>query len=638
MHAPTVFCPTCDRYLGVAASCLFCGWDRPAAQHIPASGASLWRLPAAAPADGHPLPLGDRAILADRSGMLAVVSLAGGSVVRQWPVGGALRTSLAVQGKRVYVAKRDGDLLALDLSRLQAPDTSEASLASDDLAAWRLPLASPGAPVSTEGRIYIGNGEGFVTALTDAGDRPEFVWPPVQVGGRVSLAPVPWRRLLLVATSHARGHLVALDAGSGTMIWTQPIGARAAFLLLATRPKGARPAGRQVVVAITDRGHVRAFNPQDGEPLGWDYRIAGGVPVATAGEDGRIYLAGAGGEVVSLDPLSGEARGLADYDDESIIGLAAWKGLLYIATRDGTLHLLDASDGAAHGRWDARGPLTAGPAVLHGTVLVGGEKGWDALPWHLGQWRWAAERYRSQGNLAAAAACHALANEPDAAEQDWLDAGMAERTAWFWTALGDDHRAARAFLRAADGVRTRQPALAATYLNQAADRLEACELTAEAAEFRRQAGRMGRFPHLRLAAANLPAGEIGEPMTAAIEVRNLGNAAADGVRFRLGGRLARCVTGVLLFPLGAGSSEVLEFEGLIPTAAGRERLTVSVTCGGECGPAVRADASFEFDVAEPPGIDLRDDAGSVILRVPKDAPLPRVRVRGMAGSVKVEVT
>ena len=113
-------------------------------------------------------------------------------------------------------------------------------------------------------------------------------------------------------------------------------------------------------------------------------------------------------------------------------------------------------------------------------------------------------------------------------------------------------------------------------------------------------------------------------MTAAVEVRNLGNAAAEQVRFRLGGRLARSVAGELPGPLAAGASAVLEFEGLIPTASGRERLTVSVTCGGDCSTAVRADASFEFDVAEPPpgAITIRDDAGAVIVRVPEGAPLP----------------
>lgn len=627
MHTPTVFCATCGRYLGAALSCIFCGWDRPAALRIPAAGAPLWRLPTAAPADGRPLPVGDAILLVDRTGALAAVSAADGTIRWRWPGGGPLRGVLAAQGERVYAAQREGDLVALDLRHV--PGTPEVP---GTYARWRLPLPAPGAPAVNEGHIYIGSGEGTVTALTDAGERPEVAWR-TPVGGRVALAPVPWRRLLLVATSHAQGRLVALDASRGTVVWTQPLGARAASLLLPSPRRGGVGGG---VLTLTDRGLARAFRLPDGEPLDWAYQIAGGAPVAATGDDGTIYLGGAGGEVVALDPATGATRKLADYDDP-VIGLAHWEGLLYVATRGGKLHLLDAAAGAAQGNWDATEPLTAGPAVMDGIVLVGDEAGWSALPWHLGQWRWAAARFRARGNLEAAAACHALANEPDAAEQAWLAAAAPERPAWFWDGVGDTHRAAAAFRRAADIERTHQPALAAAYLNQAADRLEVCEEPAEATECRKLAGRLGRFPHLRLTLVNIGATEAGEPMAAAVEVHNVGNAAADHVRFRLGGRLARSIEDQLPGPLAANARAVLEFENLIPVASGHQRLTVSVTCGGECGPAVRADASFEFDVAEPPpgAITIRDDAGAVIVRVPEGAPLPRVRVGGMAGMVKV---
>ncbi len=621
MHTPTIFCATCGRYLGAARSCIFCGWERPAALRIPQPGAPLWQLATAAPADGHPLSVSDASLLADRSGALTAASTADGALRCRWAGDGPLRGVLAAQGEHIYAARRDGDLLAFDLK--------------DEMPVkWRFHLPSPGAPATDGSHIYVGSGEGVVTALTDAGDRAEVAWR-TPVGGRIALAPVPWRRLLLVATSHAQGHLVALDAGRGTVVWTQPLGARAALLLL---PSPRRRGIGGEVVTLTDRGQARAFRLPDGEPGHWTYQVAGGAPVAAAGEDGAVYLAGAGGEVVSLDPATGAARKLADYDDP-IIGLAHWEGLLYVATRAGKLHLLDATEGVEQGHWDAGGPLTAGPAIVSDAILVGGEKGWLTLPWHLGQWRWAAARFRAQGNLEAAAACHALANEPDAAEGAWLAAGAPERAAWFWTGLGQDRRAATAFSRAADAVLGPQPALAAAYLNQAADRLEACDEAGEATACRKLAGRMGRFPHLRLALTNIGATEAGEPMTAAIEVRNLGNAASDHVRFRLGGRLARSVAGVFTTPLAAGETRELEFENLIPVASGRQRLAVSVTCGGECGPAVRADASFEFDVAEPPpgAITIRDDAGAVIVRVPEGAPLPRVKVGGMVGMVKVEV-
>ena len=501
MHPPTIFCLTCGRYLGAAAACILFGWQRPAALWLPAAGAPLWRLPTAAPADGHPLPLGDRVILADRAGALAAVSAADGAVRWRWAGDGPLRGQLAGRSNRVYAARREGGLLALTLP----PDDGGAPSI-----AWRFPLPSSGAPALDEGRIYVGSGEGTIYALTDAGDRAEIAWQ-ANVGGRVALAPVRWRHLLLVATSHAQGHLIALDAGRGTVVWSQPLGARAAVLLLcAARRKaphaaGAASAGDEVIV-ITDRGLARAFGLPDGEPSGWTFQVAGSAPVAAGGAHGALYLAGAGGQVVVLPATGGEPRQLADFNDP-VIGLVAWEGLMFAACRGGILHVLEAADGAHVGQWSGSHALTAGPLVVNGTVLVGGEIGWTALPWHLGQWRWAAARYRAWGNLEAAAACHALAGELDAAEQTWLTAGTLERPAWLWTGLGEDRRAAAAFRHAADAERARHPALAAAYLNQAADRLEACEEPAEAAACRGLAGRMGRFPHLRLAMANLPAGK-----------------------------------------------------------------------------------------------------------------------------------
>ncbi len=115
------------------------------------------------------------------------------------------------------------------------------------------------------------------------------------------------------------------------------------------------------------------------------------MPVAAAGDDGMLYLGGGGGVVVALDPTTGATRWRANLPD-ALIGLAAAEGLLFAATRGGQLRVLDTVDGTAHGLWPAGGPLNAGPEVLAGTILVGGEAGWSALPWHLGRWDWAAAR------------------------------------------------------------------------------------------------------------------------------------------------------------------------------------------------------------------------------------------------------
>ncbi len=382
MRTPIVFCATCGRYLGAAERCVFCGWERPAALRTPTAGEPLWRLHTVAAAAGHPLVLGDLVCLADRAGALAAISAADGTVHWRWAGEGPLRGALAGRGDRVYAAPREGELVSLDLSSHSAlPQVDRPRVR------WRFPVPSPGAPTLDDGRIYLGSGEGAVYSLADTGDRPELAWQ-TRVGGRVALTPVRWRHLLLVATSHAQGQLVALDAGRGTVVWAQPLGARAAILLLASP---ARTGSGAEALTLTDRGLARLFRLPDGEPRAWSFQVAGGAPVAAAGDDGMLYLGGAGGVVVALDPTTGATRWQANLPD-AVIGLVAAEGLALAATRGGHLHVLDVVDGAAHGLCSARVPLTAGPEVLAGTILVGAEAGWSALPWHLGRWDWAAAR------------------------------------------------------------------------------------------------------------------------------------------------------------------------------------------------------------------------------------------------------
>ncbi len=218
MRTPIVFCATCGRYLGAAERCVFCGWDRPAALRIPSVGEPLWRLPTVAAAAGHPLVLDDLICLADHTGRAGrglgerrrdALAVAGR--------GAAARRAGRARRSRLRGARREGDLLALDLR-----SCSSLSQTDRPQVRWRFPLPSPGAPALDEGRIYLGSGEGTVYALADVGDRPELAWQ-TRVGGRVALAPVRWRHLLLVATSHAQGQLVALDAGRGTVVWAQPL-------------------------------------------------------------------------------------------------------------------------------------------------------------------------------------------------------------------------------------------------------------------------------------------------------------------------------------------------------------------------------------------------------------------------------
>lgn len=618
MFDSTLFCQNCYRYLGAAERCIFCDWSRPAAARIPAPNQPHWHLPTANPADGVPLMIGNHILLADSAGVLYAARFDDGQLLWRHDCGGALRAGIGARGARVYVATRAGEVIAIE---------------NDGRAAWHFSTRGGASGLTTDQRrIYLGDAEGFVYTLNDAETRAEIAWQ-VSVGQRVSAPPARWRHLLLVVTHHPRGQLVALDANSGAVAWSQPLGARGALAPVLVP----QTAGGALVLATTDQGKVRALPLPSGEPEAWTFQAQADLHAAPIVVGDAIIVGASSGQVTALDASNGATRWTTNLD-EDIVGLSTWEGLVFVGTRAGNVHALMAETGAPVWRWTLAGGLTAGMLAAQGRVFVGGGDGWRALPWHLGKWHWAAEWCASRGALAAAANFYALANEGAAAERAWLAAGQVEQAAWMWSALGQDRQAADVFRRAAEMEQASKPALAAAHLNLAADHFELADETDAARACRQRAGRMGNFPYLKLEAVNLPALEAGEASTIAVRVRNIGNGAARDVQFRLSGQLARCVVGALEQPLAPATEHILEFENLIPTAVGEQWLTVALTYSD--GVQTRqAQARFAVQVAAPPpgAITIQDDTGSVIVRVPEGAPLPRVRIGGKAGLVRYEV-
>src|SRR5258706_5551207 len=99
----------------MAEVCPFCQTPRPAEQRLPAPDMPLWTLPTATAPAGRPLLLGQLMILADGRGRLYGVRTSDGRLAWQYDCGGRLRSPLAAHGKRLYLALRERDILALEL-------------------------------------------------------------------------------------------------------------------------------------------------------------------------------------------------------------------------------------------------------------------------------------------------------------------------------------------------------------------------------------------------------------------------------------------------------------------------------------------------------------------------------------------
>ncbi|MBC2859953.1 PQQ-binding-like beta-propeller repeat protein [Stappia sp. 28M-7] len=158
-------------------------------------------------------------------------------------------------------------------------------------------------PVSDNGRIFVYNQNGDVTALSTNGGR---LWrrslrpegeSGVASGGGVA---VDGGRVF-VATGYSQ--LVALDASSGAVLWTKSINAPA---------RQAPAAAGGTVVAVTQTGEVHAAAQDDGAER-WTYagiaESSGLLAFANpAISSGTVIVPFTSGEVMALDMKNGEPK------------------------------------------------------------------------------------------------------------------------------------------------------------------------------------------------------------------------------------------------------------------------------------------------------------------------------------------
>ncbi|MFB6160656.1 MAG: PQQ-binding-like beta-propeller repeat protein [Haloferacaceae archaeon] len=234
---------------------------------------------------------------------------------------GAISAPTVVDGT-VYVAGvlRDSTLYAVD--------------AASGEERWRVGTAGtpgPGAPAVADGRAYVVDESGAVTAVATADGSER--WQVTPDPGGWAVAPVVADGRVYVAGD---GVVLALDAADGTERWRRDVG------------HGVRP------------------------------------PVAVAG--GTVYAAGRDGRVTALDGDEGTERWGADVDGVGLASptVAGGSDTVYVGAggeggEDGALYALDGDDGAVHWRFDTRSVLfgdytraglATGPAVVDDLLYV----------------------------------------------------------------------------------------------------------------------------------------------------------------------------------------------------------------------------------------------------------------------------
>jgi outer membrane protein assembly factor BamB len=307
--------------------------------------------------------------------------------------GGPVRETPVVSDGLVLVGSDDGALHALD-----ARDGSER---------WRVTTAGRAAssPAVLHGLAVFESGDGVVHAVRqttgeeiwrfafDAGSRDPFVPSPVAAGERivaagetgavVALDPgsgsVMWRFHTgsplhsspcadgdSVFVADAGGRMEAIDAATGAERWR--------FEAAATALSAPVTSGTEVLVAAAD-GRAFALDRASGRLLWTHAAAAPAVLSSPAAGGGLAFFAGGEGAAFEADRIDG--------------GQAAWRfasalrassptlasGLVLFGTDGGTLFALDAQSGREAWRFPSMQAILAAPAIGGGRVYFGNDAG-----------------------------------------------------------------------------------------------------------------------------------------------------------------------------------------------------------------------------------------------------------------------
>ncbi len=230
---------------------------------------------------------------------------------------------------------------------------------------WSYPLDTvPTSVTVANGAVYFGTYERVCALSTHTGtllwcfqiDGPgydEFVDnPPTAVNG-VVYAPA-W-------TGYDSGHVYALHANTGALLWSYPTGGEVL----------SSPAVVNGVVYFgSEDANVYALNASTGALL-WMYQTGYPVYSSPAVVDGVVYTASGDNNVYALDASTGALLWMYQTGDEVLSSPAVADGVVYIGSFDANLYALNASTGALLWSFPTGGLVWSSPAVANGVVYIG---------------------------------------------------------------------------------------------------------------------------------------------------------------------------------------------------------------------------------------------------------------------------
>lgn len=591
-----LFCPRCGTYLGRALTCDECGYRRSPVERPCPPGQAFWRVKVPGTVGSHLtlVEVGGRALLLVpwsqrpkyRPAFGGVVALDArtGEEVWSWQTDGPVEAGVSTAGDAVIVPVRD----TVGSSRIVALDLYEGQ------ERWRIPVSAAvvNTPVVREQRIYFAADDGTLHVV-DTRTLQEVPGFPV----RVTPAPVPIRasplllargreEIVIVATygrdfDRVPGDVVAYDM-AGREQWRQPISgtARATPTLV----------GRWLYVtayrAHPSTGVLSALDAFNGTPL-WPQPFQ--VQAQPGGRQKHyfsasplvlgnvVYVTSLDHHLYAVDARTGRLLWSVELPRSIATQPVEAQGLLLVVANDARVHAVDLAQQARladaaivleedlsrrletetslQGRRRARPRVhaTTQPLLWNGVLFAAASDGTVvAVPWHLGQYAWVAERLRAAGHHREAGDYFALAahfaSSPAEREhytrqamEAWKDSEALDRVGAFHLARGEREMAAEAFLQAGHLHQHRHRERAIRAARQALRLFQHLRHREGLVQAMHLLSQMVGLPFVRVEGFVVARYRLWERGRLELRITNEGRQPARNIRLRLGGSLERSV-------------------------------------------------------------------------------------------------
>jgi outer membrane protein assembly factor BamB len=265
-----------------------------------ASGARLWTQDLGAPRAGAPAVVGDLVYVTARDGSGLAVDARTGRV--RWRVSGVEDVSRfdggagpAVSGDLAVFAFASGEVTGVFAQGGRPRWSSVVAGRRPGEAAALTATGITADPVIEDGRVYVGNASGRLSALDDFTGEP--LWS-VADGPLGSVVPAGDALFLL----NDIGQLQRIEAATGATVWRRdlPQGEAGGFLRRArpTAHYGPVLAGGRLIVASSD-GVIRQYDPRSGGLLA-ELPLEGGAASAPIVAGGVLYVVTADGALAAF--------------------------------------------------------------------------------------------------------------------------------------------------------------------------------------------------------------------------------------------------------------------------------------------------------------------------------------------------